>query len=177
MAWPRPLHDVTLSDVGSVGGKNASLGELLRELVPLGVRVPDGFAVTADAYRALMRESRAGVFVKEQLAGLSPSNVLELTQCSQRIRAAITRAPRPPRKTCQTRASPDAGQLPQRACAAFVLDAVRKAFASLFTPRAIRYRIDMGFDHEAIALSVGVQKTVRSDKARRARNRLDQSER
>jgi len=115
MAWPRPLHDVTLSDVGSVGGKNASLGELLRELVPLGVRVPDGFAVTADAYRALMRESRAGVFVKEQLAGLSPSNVLELTQCSQRIRAAITRAPRPPRKTCQTRASPDAGQLPQRA--------------------------------------------------------------
>jgi pyruvate,water dikinase len=61
--------------------------------------------------------------------------------------------------------------------AAFVLDAVRKAFASLFTPRAIRYRIDMGFDHEAIALSVGVQKTVRSDKARRARNRLDQSER
>ena len=97
MVWIRLLRDVTLEDVASVGGKNASLGEMLRELAPLGVRVPDGFAVTADAFRALMRESRADAFVKEQLAGLAPGNVDELTRCSERIRAAITRAPLPRR--------------------------------------------------------------------------------
>ncbi len=75
MAWIRLLRDVTLDDVASVGGKNASLGEMLRELVPLGVKVPDGFAVTADAFRALMRESRTDAFVKDQLAGLTTTNI------------------------------------------------------------------------------------------------------
>jgi len=197
MAWTRLLHDVTLDDVASVGGKNASLGEMLRELVPLGVRVPDGFAVTADAFRALMRESRVDAFVKDQLAALSPTDVDALTRCSERIRAAITRAPLP--RAIETeiaeayvalsrrygedatdvavRSSATAEDLPNASFAGqqesylnvrgapFVLDAVRSAFASLFTPRAIRYRADMGFDHEAIALSVGVQKMVRSDKA------------
>jgi len=197
MAWIRLLRDVTLEDVASVGGKNASLGEMLRELVPLGVRVPDGFAVTADAFRALMRESRADVFVKEQLAGLAPDNVDELTRCSERIRAEITRAPLPREIETEivrayetlsrqygeeatdvaVRSSATAEDLPNASFAGqqesylnvrgapFVIDAVRNAFASLFTPRAIRYRADMGFDHEAIALSVGVQKMVRSDKA------------
>ena len=96
MRWTRPLRDVTLDDVATVGGKNASLGELLRELVPLGVRVPDGFAVTADAFRALMRESRADAFVKDELAGLRPDDVDDLTRRSDRIRAAITHAPMPP---------------------------------------------------------------------------------
>src|ERR1022692_1575110 len=82
MAWTRLLRDVTLDDVASVGGKNASLGEMLRELVPLGVRVPDGFAVTADAFRALMRESHADAFVKDQLAGLSPTDIDDLTRRS-----------------------------------------------------------------------------------------------
>src|ERR1017187_4710653 len=95
MAWIRLLRDVTLEDVASVGGKNASLGEMLRELVPLGVKVPDGFAVTADAFRALMRESRADAFVREQLAALAPENIDALTRCSERIRAEITRAPMP----------------------------------------------------------------------------------
>ena len=95
MPWTRPLRDVTLDDVASVGGKNASLGEMLRELVPLGVRVPDGFAVTADAYRALMRESRVDAFVRDELASLRPGNIEELTRCSDRIRAAIARAPLP----------------------------------------------------------------------------------
>jgi len=197
MAWIRLLRDVTLEDVASVGGKNASLGEMLRELVPLGVRVPDGFAVTSDAFRALMRESRADAFVKEQLAGLGAGNVDELTRCSERIRAQITRAPLPREiegeivRAYETlsrqygeeatdvavRSSATAEDLPNASFAGqqesylnvrgapFVLEAVRNAFASLFTPRAIRYRADMGFDHEAIALSVGVQKMVRSDKA------------
>ena len=95
MAWTRLLRDVTLDDVASVGGKNASLGEMLRELVPLGVRVPDGFAVTADAFRALMRESHVAEFVADQLAGLSPTDIDDLTRRSERIRAAITQAPLP----------------------------------------------------------------------------------
>jgi pyruvate,water dikinase len=197
MAWTRLLRDVTLDDVASVGGKNASLGEMLRELVPLGVRVPDGFAVTADAFRALMRESHADAFVKDQLAGLSPTDIDDLTRRSERIRSAISRAPLP--RAIETdiaqayaalsrqygedatdvavRSSATAEDLPNASFAGqqesylnvrgapFVLDAVRNAFASLFTPRAIRYRADMGFDHESIALSVGVQKMVRSDKA------------
>ncbi len=197
MPWIRWLRDVTLEDVGAVGGKNASLGEMLRELTPLGVRVPDGFAITADAFRAHMRESRADAFVKDQLAALSATNIEDLTKCSERIRAAITRAPLPsPIEAAiveayatmsklygrdgtdvAVRSSATAEDLPNASFAGqqesylnvrgapFVLDAVRNAFASLFTPRAIRYRIDMGFDHEAIALSVGVQKMVRSDKA------------
>jgi pyruvate,water dikinase len=144
-----------------------------------------------------MRESRADVFVKEQLAGLAPGNVDELTRCSERIRAEITRAPLPREIETEivrayetlsrqygeeatdvaVRSSATAEDLPNASFAGqqesylnvrgapFVLDAVRNAFASLFTPRAIRYRADMGFDHEAIALSVGVQKMVRSDKA------------
>jgi pyruvate,water dikinase len=197
MAWIRQLRDVTLDDVASVGGKNASLGEMLRELVPLGVRVPDGFAVTADAFRALMRETHVDAFVKDQLAGLSPTDIDDLTRRSERIRAAITRAPLPKAIEIEilqayaalsrqygeeatdvaVRSSATAEDLPNASFAgqqesylnvrgaAFVLDAVRNAFASLFTPRAIRYRADMGFDHQSIALSVGVQKMVRSDKA------------
>ena len=197
MPWVRLLRDVTLDDVGSVGGKNASLGEMLRSLVPLGVRVPDGFAVTADAYRAFMRESGTEGFVKDQLAGLSPTDVDDLVRRSERIRAAIARAPLPKAIESEVagayaalsrqygeeatdvavRSSATAEDLPNASFAGqqesylnvrgapFVLDAVRNAIASLFTPRAIRYRADMGFDHEAVALSVGVQKMVRSDRA------------
>jgi pyruvate,water dikinase len=197
MPWIRQLRDVTLDDVASVGGKNASLGEMLRELVPLGVRVPDGFAVTADAFRALMRESRVDALVRDKLAGIVPGDLDDLTRRSERIRAAITRAPLPravesaiaeayaslsrrygeEATDVAVRSSATAEDLPNASFAGqqesylnvrgipFVLDAVRSAIASLFTPRAIRYRIDMGFDHESVALSVGVQKMVRSDRA------------
>jgi pyruvate,water dikinase len=197
MPWIRLLRDVTLDDVASVGGKNASLGEMLRELVPLGVRVPDGFATTADAYRSFMRESSVDAFVKDQLAGLSPTDVDDLARRSQRIRAAISRAPLPKEIEAEiveayaalsrrygedatdvaVRSSATAEDLPNASFAGqqesylnvrgipFVLDAVRNAMASLFTPRAIRYRADMGFDRDAVALSVGVQKMVRSDRA------------
>ncbi len=197
MAWIRQLRDVTLEDVPSVGGKNASLGEMLRSLSPLGVKVPDGFAVTADAFRALMRESRADAFVREQLAGLDPANVDDLTRRSARIRAAIARAAMPQEVESEVvaaysqlsqrygedatdvavRSSATAEDLPNASFAGqqesylnvrgatFVVDAVRNAFASLYTPRAIRYRIDMGFADTSVALAVGVQKMVRSDRA------------
>src|SRR5579871_4666684 len=92
MAWIRPLRDVTLDDVGAVGGKNASLGELLRELTPLGVRVPDGFAVTADAYRAFIRGAQLDAVIDGELGRLDASSVEGLGRCSERIRSAIVRA-------------------------------------------------------------------------------------
>jgi pyruvate,water dikinase len=197
MAWTLPLRDVTLDDVGSVGGKNASLGELLGELAPLGVHVPDGFAVTADAYRAFLRESRVDDLIDRELAGLDPRNLDDLARRSERIRAAIVQAPVPKAieeeisrayvslsekygesaTDVAVRSSATAEDLPNASFAGqqesylnvrgatFVVDAVRNAIASLFSPRAIRYRIDMGFGHERVALSVGVQKMVRSDRA------------
>jgi pyruvate,water dikinase len=197
MTWTRQLRHVTLDDVGTVGGKNASLGELLRELTPLGVRVPDGFAVTADAFRAFLRESRVQALVDDEIGALDPNSIDDLSRRSERIRSAITRAPLPraieedvarayaalsskykdTATDVAVRSSATAEDLPNASFAgqqesylnvrgaAFVLDAVRNAFASLFTPRAIRYRVDMGFSHESVALSVGVQKMVRSDRA------------
>ncbi|HZU84513.1 MAG TPA: phosphoenolpyruvate synthase [Polyangiaceae bacterium] len=197
MAWTRPFRQVTLDDVGLVGGKNASIGEMLRELAPLGVRVPDGFAVTADAYRAFLRASGLEALIDEQIAGLDPKDVDDLVRRSARIRAAMKSAALPSDVADEiareyralslasgeeatdvaVRSSATAEDLPNASFAgqqesylnvrgtAFVLDAVRNVFASLFTPRAIRYRVDMGFDHAKVALSAGVQKMVRSDRA------------
>jgi pyruvate,water dikinase len=196
MSWIRPLRLVTLDDVASVGGKNASLGELLQALVPLGVRVPDGFAVTADAYREFLRNAGLERIIAQELGALDPKNVDDLVRRSDRIRAAMSRASLPAAVAREivgayqalsshygeeetdvaVRSSATAEDLPNASFAGqqesylnvrgapFVLDAVRNAFASLFTPRAIRYRDDMGFGHERIALSVGVQKMVRSDR-------------
>ena len=193
----RWFRDVTADDVPSVGGKNASLGEMLREVTPLGVEVPDGFAVTADAYRAFLHEARLEGTIRETLAGLAPANVDDLVRRSDALRAAISRAALPAAlvKDIETsyaelsrkygeaatdvavRSSATAEDLPNASFAGqqesflnvrgpmFVADAVKQCFASLFTPRAIRYRQDMGFDHMSVALSVGVQKMVRSDRA------------
>jgi pyruvate,water dikinase len=193
----RWFRDVTADDVASVGGKNASLGEMLREVTPLGVEVPDGFAVTADAYRAFLHEAGLEGTIRETLAGLAPANVDDLVRRSDALRAAISRAALPAAlvKDIETsyaelsrkygeaatdvavRSSATAEDLPNASFAGqqesflnvrgptFVVDAVKQCFASLFTPRAIRYRQDMGFDHMSVALSVGVQKMVRSDRA------------
>ncbi len=197
MPWTRPLREVTLDDLPLVGGKNASLGELIRELSPLGVKVPDGFAVTSDAYRALLAQSGLEAFVRAELRGLDPKSIDDLGRRADRIRAAIvgTQMPEAIEREIEgayrtlsqasgeeatdvaVRSSATAEDLPNASFAGqqesylnvrgapFVVEAVRSAFASLFTPRAIRYRVDMGFDHASVALSVGVQKMVRSDRA------------
>ena len=197
MAWTLPLRDVTLDDVAQVGGKNASLGELLRELAPLGVRIPDGFAITADAYRHFIHEAGLDAAIDDELRGLRKGDVDDLVRRADRLRDRIAHAPMPLdlardieesyRKLSRTygdemtdvavRSSATAEDLPGASFAgqqesflnvrgvASVSDAVRKAFASLFTPRAISYREDMGFAHTKIALSVGVQKMVRSDRS------------
>jgi pyruvate,water dikinase len=197
MAWTRPLKDVTLDDVAIVGGKNASLGEMLRELTPLGVRVPDGFAVTAGAYRHFLRDARLEGAIDEELRGLDKRNVDDLVRRAERLRDRIAHASMPSDLATEieasyralsraygedatdvaVRSSATAEDLPGASFAgqqesflnvrgaASVIDAVRRAFASLFTARAISYREDMGFAHTKVALSVGVQKMVRSDRA------------
>jgi pyruvate,water dikinase len=197
MSWVRWFRDVKAEDVPTVGGKNASLGEMLRELTSLGVQVPNGFAITADAYRDFLREARLESTIQETLAGLDPANQDDLVRRSDALRAAISRAALPADLVQEIqagyaelsrgyeetatdvaiRSSATAEDLPNASFAGqqetflnvrgapFVVDAVRLCFASLFTPRAIRYRQDMGFAHMSVALSVGIQKMVRSDRA------------
>jgi pyruvate,water dikinase len=197
MAWTRPLREVTLDDVATVGGKNASLGEMLSGLTPLGVRVPDGFAITADAYRYFLHEADLDRVIADELRGLDKANVEDLVRRADRLRDRIAHAAVPASLALEieeryrelsrmygedatdvaVRSSATAEDLPGASFAgqqetflnvrgaASVVDATRKAFASLFTPRAISYREDMGFAHAKVALSVGVQKMVRSDRA------------
>ncbi len=197
MRWIQRFADVTIADVPLVGGKNASLGELLRNLTPLGVKVPQGFAVTAEGYRYFLRGAGLVAPIRDALAGLAAGDVDDLARRSGRVRELILRAPFPReleeeieaeyRALSQlygeeatdvaVRSSATAEDLPNASFAgqqesflnvrgpAFVVEAVKKAFASLFTPRAVSYRHDMGFDHTEVALSVGVQKMVRADLA------------
>jgi pyruvate,water dikinase len=197
MRFIRGFSDVGLSDVDLVGGKNASLGEMIRELSPLGIRVPDGFAVTADAYRHFLSAAELTKPIHDLLSGLRREDVGDLVERSARIRKLITSSDLPDEVVDETvaayaelsarygvegadvavRSSATAEDLPGASFAGqqdtylnvrgetAVLDAVRRCFASLFTARAIGYRADMGFDHSEVALSVGVQKMVRSDLA------------
>ena len=189
-----PLDSVNMGDVARVGGKNASLGEMLQTLGARGVRVPSGFVVTADAYRYFIQESRLDIVIKKELSGLDTKNIHDLARRGARIRSAIVKAKVP--KTLQdairegyrgmealygknidtaVRSSATAEDLPGASFAGEhetflgirgandVIDAVKSAMASLFTNRAISYRVDKKFDHLSIALSVAVQRMVRSD--------------
>jgi pyruvate,water dikinase len=192
--WIRWFKDTTLADVPLVGGKNASLGEMVRELSGAGVRVPNGFSITADAYRDFLESSGAGRAVSEALSKLDPSDIASLQKCGQTIREAIVAAPLPADLQrdivdayaqlseghaidVAVRSSATAEDLPDASFAGqqetylnvqgqqMLLDTCRRCFASLFTDRAISYRNHKGFDHTKIALSIGVQKMVRSDLA------------
>jgi pyruvate,water dikinase len=195
MRWIRRFEEVGLEDVPEVGGKNASLGEMIREFGPLGIRIPAGFATTAEAYRAYLRSTRLEGAVREILGGLRKEDVGDLHRRSREIRELFSSAPLPPELESEilaayqdlsarygesatdvaVRSSATAEDLPSASFAgqhesflnvrgpALVVDAVRSAYASLFTPRAISYRSDMGFEALGVELSVGVQKMVRSD--------------
>jgi len=196
MNWIRSFDEVGMTDVASVGGKNASLGEMRRALSPLGIRTPGGFATTADAYRAFMRGGDLERAVQETLGDLDISNIEALQAAGARVRSAIlaTGLPTDLVEAVRTgyqqleaqygancdvavRSSATAEDLPQASFAgqqesflnihgeSMLLDAVRRCYASLFTDRAIVYRVHNGFDHSQVALSVGVQKMVRSDLA------------
>ena len=192
----RFFKEIGIEDVPQVGGKNASLGEMFRELSAQGVRVPNGFAITAEAYRYMLERAGALPSLKEALAGLDPANVGDLATRAHRMRDIVYGAGLPddltaeileayrdlqaeygPQLSLAVRSSATAEDLPDASFAgmhesflnvhgdAQLLDACRRCFASLFTDRAIHYRIDEGFDHFKIALSIGVMKMVRSDLA------------
>jgi pyruvate, water dikinase len=191
-----PLKQVNLQDIAKVGGKNASLGEMLQQLLQQGVNVPDGFATTAAAYRYFIHYAQLEDSLRSLFQNLDAENVQDLQRVGKAARSlilgtafpidlemAITRAYE---HLCieygtdtdvAVRSSATAEDLPDASFAgqqetylnvhglANVLDACHKCFASIFTDRAISYRQIKGFDHLSIALSVGVQKMVRSDLA------------
>lgn len=192
----RWFRELSINDVPLVGGKNASLGEMVRELGQQGVRVPDGFAVTALAYRKLLEVGGLAETIRRNLNGLDTRNIADLAERGKKIRQAILHTALPSELCTEilaayshlgqeyglhpdvaVRSSATAEDLPNASFAGqqesflnicgdqALLDACRQCFASLFTDRAISYRVDKGFDHFAVALSIGVQKMVRSDLA------------
>ncbi|HMP03256.1 MAG TPA: phosphoenolpyruvate synthase, partial [Gemmatales bacterium] len=192
--YVRWFRELGMGDVGLVGGKNASLGEMYRVLVPEGIRVPNGFAVTSHAYEHFLQTGDLGSRIRALLEGLDTHNLADLAERGRRVREAIRSTPLPedlskaivaaygelcreygPDTDTAVRSSATAEDLPTASfagqqesylniCGArALLEACRQCYASLFTDRAISYRVDKGFDHFAVALSIGVQKMVRSD--------------
>ncbi|MBN2066077.1 MAG: phosphoenolpyruvate synthase [Candidatus Thermoplasmatota archaeon] len=192
----RWFEELSINDVPSVGGKNASLGEMIRNLGEKGINVPSGFAVTAYAYKYTIEKAGIDKKIKEILSDLDTHNIHNLAERGEKIRELIKNTPLPPDleedirkhyrgmekrygKNCDVavRSSATAEDLPDASFAGQqetylnvrgeeeLLEKVRECFASLFTNRAISYRVDKGFDHFSVYLSVGVQKMVRSDLA------------
>lgn len=190
----RFFDELTIKDVPSVGGKNASLGEMYQRLSKAGVLVPNGFATTAEAYRRYLEDSGVKKKIKEILADLNTKDVIGLTKKAKAVRDLIVATPMPKELeddvvaaykklsgnykaknlAVAVRSSATAEDLPDASFAGQqetylnvrgekeLLLAVRKCIASLFTARAISYRVDKGFDHFKIALSVGIQKMIHS---------------
>ncbi len=190
------FEELTINDVPSVGGKNASLGEMIRNLDSKGVNVPSGFAVTAYAYKYTIEKAGIDKKIKQILSDLNTHDVNNLAERGEKIRKLIKSTPLPAEleedirkhyrgmeerygNNCDVavRSSATAEDLPDASFAGQqetylnirgedeLIKKVRDCFASLFTNRAISYRVDKGFDHLSVYLSVGVQKMVRSDLA------------
>jgi len=188
------LDQLGINDIDQVGGKNASLGEMIQNLSNLGVNVPGGFATTSDAYRSFLAHENLGDRINALLDELDVDDLAELAKTGKQIREWIMKIPLPDdveadinkayekveaqygkEVTWAVRSSATAEDLPDASFAGqqetFLnvsgLDdikmAIRKVFASLFTDRAISYRVHQNFDHAGVALSAGIQKMVRSD--------------
>lgn len=190
----KKFNTLGIADILTVGGKNASLGEMYNQLTPKGVRIPNGFATTSKAYWLFLDENNIREALKNILSGLdrnkfanlnligeSARNLILKSHFSSSFSKAIKDAYRnlsgKGNKAVAVRSSATAEDLPDASFAGqhdtflnisgeeAVLEAVKKCFASLYTDRAIKYREDKGFVHEDVALSVGVQFMVRSDKS------------
>ena len=186
------LDELGMNDVETVGGKNASLGEMISNLSNLGVTVPGGFATTAAAYREFLQADGLDKRINDVLEQLDVDDIAALTAAGSRIRDWILSAPLPERLmsdivaawdemsggrdiTVAVRSSATAEDLPDASFAGQqetflnirgldnVLEAMHQVFASLFNDRAIAYRVHQGFDHSLVALSAGIQTMVRSD--------------
>jgi len=188
----RWFSELGMDDVPEVGGKNASLGEMISNLTSLGIKVPDGFATTADAYREFLAYQGLDDKINAMLDVLDVDNVNDLVEAGGKIREMVMQAPLPEsldrdvREAYQTLNPNDLGQVAVRSSATAedlpeasfagqqesflnisgidqVLAAVKEVFASLFNDRAIAYRVHQGFAHADVALSAGIQRMVRSD--------------
>jgi pyruvate,water dikinase len=187
-----PFENLRMTDVEAVGGKNASLGEMISQL-PQGVRVPTGFATTAHAFRAFLAYDGLADRISQKLAALDTEDVRALAQVGAEIRAMVEAQPFPadleqaireefarlsagnPHASFAVRSSATAEDLPDASFAGQqetflnvhgideVLHKMKEVFASLYNDRAISYRVHKGFAHDVVALSAGVQRMVRSD--------------
>ncbi|HYA47545.1 MAG TPA: phosphoenolpyruvate synthase [Burkholderiales bacterium] len=196
MAKPKyvvQFDKIRMSDVEVVGGKNASLGEMISQLSGAGIRVPGGFATTAQAYREFLAQTGLGPKIEARLKNLDADDVEALAHCGSEIRAWVESAPLPEQLeeeiaqayhaltggddsvSLAVRSSATAEDLPDASFAgqqetflnisglANVMAALKGVFASLYNDRAISYRVHKGFSHSAVALSAGVQRMARSD--------------
>ncbi len=182
-----------IKDIESVGGKNASLGEMISHLSGLGIKVPDGFATTATAFRSFLAQQNLDEKIRERLATLDTNDVAALIKAGAEIRQWILDTPFPDSLltevneawqrlqagdkniTVAVRSSATAEDLPDASFAGQqetflnvsgldnVLLAIKQVFASLYNDRAISYRAHQNFDHGKVALSAGIQRMVRSD--------------
>jgi len=196
MRFVKWFKEVGTGDVALVGGKNASLGEMIRNLGKKGVNVPSGFAITAEAYKHVLEKAGISTKIRDTLTGLDTHDMENLFKRGEKIRDLIRNAPCPRELEQEikiayremekrygknidvaVRSSATAEDLPTASFAGQqetylnvrgeeeLVGKVMECFASLFTNRAISYRVDKGFDHLSVYLSVGVQEMVRSDLA------------
>jgi pyruvate,water dikinase len=194
MEYIRTFSEIRMTDVPEVGGKNASLGEMYSQLTSQGVRVPDGFATTASAFRLFLKHNKLRDKILNVLDQLDTKDVIALARAGKTIRNWVMHADLPEELVKEiaeayrnleqeygknpdvaVRSSATAEDLPTASFAGQqetylnisnlenLLVACQRVFASLFTDRAISYRVDKGFSHTDVALSVGVQKMVRAD--------------
>ena len=188
-----PFEQLRMTDVESVGGKNASLGEMISQLAASGVRVPGGFATTAHAFRRFLNHDGLADKISQRLVTLNTDDVRALSEAGAQIRQWIEATPFPadleaairaefirltadnPGASFAVRSSATAEDLPDASFAGQqetflnvvgidgVLHKMKEVFASLYNDRAISYRVHKGFAHADVALSAGVQRMVRSD--------------
>ena len=196
MASPRlvvPFEELRMTDVEDVGGKNASLGEMISQLAAAGIRVPGGFATTAAAFREFLTHNDLTRRIAARLQDLNVDDVRALAEAGREIRGWMAEAPlqpgleaavraayqrladQSPAASFAVRSSATAEDLPDASFAGQqetylnisgidnILKAIREVFASLYNDRAIAYRVHQGFTHSEVALSAGVQRMVRSD--------------
>ncbi|MFV0283867.1 MAG: phosphoenolpyruvate synthase [Castellaniella sp.] len=193
MSYVVSFEQLRMTDVDSVGGKNASLGEMISQLADAGVRVPGGFATTADAFRDFLKSTGLDARINARLEALNAEDVRELAAAGAEIRQWVIDTPFPAdfeqairtafsaldadgKGSFAVRSSATAEDLPDASFAGQqetylnvegiddVLDKIRHVFASLYNDRAISYRVHKGYAHAEVALSAGIQRMVRSDK-------------
>lgn len=185
---------INMNNLSQVGGKNASLGEMITALSTLGLKVPKGFATSADAYREFLRANHLENKIYEPLENLNVEDISKLKAASANIQklileaefsqlfkeeiiSALQRLQLDPKQTLAVRSSATAEDLPEASFAGLqetflnisgienILTAIKKVYASLFTARSIAYRVQLGIEHQQVAISAGVQQMIRSDLA------------